>query len=103
MTDDAGTESDADSAETDGGPADSPENAGTDGDSESSERTDDNGNGNGDSAPHVELSMYQLSVSVRGSGDDGLDDVSEAARDLMDYLAEKSVELEERPDDRGLG
>jgi hypothetical protein len=61
------------------------------------------GGRNGDGTPHVELSMYQLSVAVRGSPDDALVDVSDAACDLMDYLAEKSRELEERPDDRGLG
>jgi hypothetical protein len=71
--------------------------AGEDGTQESS--ADDAGDG----CPHVELSMYQLSVAVRGGHDDTLDEVGEAARELMDYLTERSHELEERPDDRGLG
>jgi hypothetical protein len=70
-----------------------------DGDTDSAEGAAD---GNGDGAPHVDISMYQLSVSVRGSDDDALDDVTESAKELMDYLAAKSAELEERPDNRGL-
>jgi hypothetical protein len=68
---------------------------------EAEEKTAGESNGNG--TPHVELAMYQLRVTVRGAHDDDLDDVSDAARDLMDYLTEKSHELEERPDNRGLG
>ena len=82
------------------GDPDAQSGSAVDGDADSAEHAADE---NGDGAPHVDISMYQLIVSVRGSDDDGLNDVTEAAKELMDYLADKSAELEERPDDRGLG
>lgn len=62
--------------------------------------TDENGD---DTVPHVELALYQLSVKVSGQATDDLDDVSETARDLMEYLVDVSQRLEDRPDGRGLG
>ena len=59
--------------------------------------------GEDETTPHVELQLYQLSVGVSGQSTDGLDDVSATARELMDYLIDRANELEEEPDNRGLG
>ena len=56
-----------------------------------------------DTQPTVELSLYQLSVSVAGRSDDDLADVQSTAGELMDFLVERAETLEEAPDDRGLG
>ncbi|QLG26980.1 hypothetical protein HUG10_05250 [Halorarum halophilum] len=56
-----------------------------------------------DTVPEVELSLYQVSVRVRGRGDDGLSTVEETAIRLVDHLVERAETLEEEPDKRGLG
>jgi hypothetical protein len=56
-----------------------------------------------DTQPTVELSLYQLSVSVAGRSDDDLADVQSTASELMDFLVDRAETLEEDPDDRGLG
>lgn len=56
-----------------------------------------------DTAPEVELSVYQVSVRVTGSSDDDLETVEESARGLVDHLVDRAVELEDEPDGRGLG
>lgn len=56
-----------------------------------------------DTVPRVDLSLYQVSVSVSGRAEDDLDDVEETARRLMDYLVDRAETLEEEPDERGLG
>jgi len=56
----------------------------------------------GDAAEHpptVELSLYELDVSVRGSESDSLDDVEASAKALMDYLVEQHHRLEDGPED----
>ena len=56
-----------------------------------------------DSVPEVELSLYQVSVRVRGRGDDDLSAVEETATRLVDYLVERAETLDQEPDQRGLG
>jgi hypothetical protein len=56
-----------------------------------------------ESVPAVELSLYQLSVSVSGQAEDDLRDVEESAIRLVDYLVDRAETLEESPDKRGLG
>ena len=53
--------------------------------------------------PEVTLTLYQLSVGVTGQTTDDLEDVEASATRLMDYLVEKAGDLEDHPDDRGLG
>ncbi|MFB6177979.1 MAG: hypothetical protein ABEI99_12740 [Halobaculum sp.] len=81
--DDADDEASATEAAPDDGPASSDESA--------------------ESAPEVELGLYQISVRVVGSNGDGLDDVEETARSLVDHLVETAETLEDEPDQRGLG
>jgi len=64
--------------------------------------TDDAGDADG-TVPEVELGLYQASVTVRGRSDDDLDDVEDAAVDLMNYLAELSEDLDDSPEGIGLG
>lgn len=110
MTDDADSEETADpeqetvdadegeersaSAEADGGDA---------ADDEDEERDAELSNGYDDTVPNVELGLYQLSVRVSGRSEDDLQTVEDSAKRLMDYLIDRAGELEERPDDRGLG
>lgn len=49
--------------------------------------------------PTVELSLYELDVSVRGAESDSLDDVEASAKSLMDYLVEQHHRLEDGPED----
>ncbi|GAA0666017.1 hypothetical protein ACFQDG_02350 [Natronoarchaeum mannanilyticum] len=49
--------------------------------------------------PTVELSLYELDVSVRGSESDSLEDVEASAKRLMDYLVEQHHRLEDGPED----
>jgi hypothetical protein len=56
-----------------------------------------------DTVPEVKLTLYQLSVGVTGQATDDLEDVEDSATRLMDYLVEKAGDLEDHPDDRGLG
>jgi hypothetical protein len=56
-----------------------------------------------DTVPEVKLTLYQLSVGVTGQAADDLEDVEASATRLMDYLVEKAGDLEDHPDDRGLG
>jgi len=49
--------------------------------------------------PTVELSLYELDVSVRGAESDSLDDVEATAERLMDYLVEQHHRLEDGPED----
>lgn len=56
-----------------------------------------------ETAPEVELGLYQISVRVKGSNGDGLDDVEDTARSLVDHLVETAETLEDDPDQRGLG
>jgi hypothetical protein len=56
-----------------------------------------------DTVPEVKLTLYQLSVGVTGQATDDLEDVEASATRLMDYLVEKAGDLEDHPDDRGLG
>jgi hypothetical protein len=56
-----------------------------------------------ETAPEVELGLYQISVRVKGSNGDGLDDVEDTARSLVDHLVETAETLEDNPDQRGLG
>jgi len=49
--------------------------------------------------PTVELSLYELDVSVRGAESDSLDDVEASAENLMDYLVEQHHRLEDGPED----
>lgn len=58
---------------------------------------------NHDTVPEVKLTLYQLSVGVTGQTTDDLEDVEASATRLMDYLVEKAGDLEDHPDDRGLG
>jgi hypothetical protein len=57
----------------------------------------------GETVPEVELSLYQVTVRVKGQGDDSLDDVEDSARDLIDHLVDHAQTLEDSPDGRGLG
>lgn len=50
-------------------------------------------------SPTVDLSLYELDVSVEGTDGDDLKDVEETATSLMDYLVEQHYELEDGPDD----
>ncbi|KAB1196173.1 MULTISPECIES: hypothetical protein [Haloferax] len=60
-------------------------------------------NGNGDeTVPHVELSLYELSVRVSGQSDDKLEDVEQSATRLMEFLIDQTKQLEDQPDTRGL-
>jgi hypothetical protein len=61
------------------------------------------GEGAPDTAPEVELGLYQIDVRVRGSADDDLDDVEGTARELVDHLVDQAQQLEDEPDGRGLG
>lgn len=81
------------SAEADGGDAADDED----------ERDAELSNGYDDTVPNVELGLYQLSVRVSGRSEDDLQTVEDSAKRLMDYLIDRAGELEERPDDRGLG
>lgn len=56
-----------------------------------------------DSAPSVELELYQLSVSVTGKSADDLSDVEESAVRLLEELVDTAEQLEDSPDGRGLG
>lgn len=56
-----------------------------------------------DTAPEVELGLYQVSVRVKGRNDDDLDDVEASARDLVEHLVTQAEKLEDEPDGRGLG
>lgn len=56
-----------------------------------------------DTVPRVELELYQASVRVSGRSTDDLHTVQGAARELMDYLIDRARDLEDSPDDRGLG
>jgi hypothetical protein len=110
MSDDPDSEGEADEVETaatdDADEEDVPAAAGgvEDTDQVASVDDEDAAEERGDeTVPNVELSLYELSVRVSGRSDDGLRDVEESATRLMDYLIERSKELEERPDDRGLG
>jgi len=49
--------------------------------------------------PTVELSLYELDVSVRGSESDSLEDVEASAETLMNYLVEQHHRLEDGPED----
>lgn len=53
--------------------------------------------------PEVELSMYQLNVTVSGQTTDSLDTAEESAKRLMEYLVERAERLEDHPDGRGMG
>jgi hypothetical protein len=110
-TDDDGTGDDAAEASADDGAADggtaeaSADDGATDGgaDDATDEADEQNGDDGRDSVPEVSLTLYQLTVSVTGQASDDLTDVEESAMRLMDYLVEKSGDLEDHPDDRGLG
>jgi hypothetical protein len=56
-----------------------------------------------DTAPEVELGLYQINVRVKGSADDDLAAVEESARGLVEHLVGQAKELEDEPDGRGLG
>lgn len=56
-----------------------------------------------ETVPKVELGLYQISVTVQGRSTDDLDAVEETAEGLLDTLVDRAEELEESPDDRGLG
>ena len=107
----SGTESDDDAqAGTAGGDDTTHEGTAeaTDDDTRADAATDEGDDGpdgeNGpDSVPEVSLTLYQLTVSVTGQASDDLTDVEESAMRLMDYLVEKSGDLEDHPDNRGLG
>jgi hypothetical protein len=96
-TDDDGTGDDAAEASADDGATDGGADDATD------EADEQNGDDGRDSVPEVSLTLYQLTVSVTGQASDDLTDVEESAMRLMDYLVEKSGDLEDHPDDRGLG
>lgn len=93
MTDPA--ESDEEAAQADGGENEEPagESPATDADEDADRET----------VPEVTLTLYQLSVGVTGQTADDLEDVEASATRLMDYLVEKAGDLEDHPDDRGLG
>jgi hypothetical protein len=52
--------------------------------------------------PRVDLALHGITVSVTGRAEDELDSVEESAMSLMDYLVEKSEELEDDHDEYGL-
>lgn len=56
-----------------------------------------------DTVPQIDLGLYQITVSVTGTADDGLEDVEDTAERLLDRLVERAQDLEDAPDDRGLG
>ncbi|MEZ3143109.1 hypothetical protein [Halobaculum sp. MBLA0143] len=56
-----------------------------------------------DTAPEVELGLYQINVRVKGSADDDLAAVEESARGLVEHLVDQAKHLEDEPDGRGLG
>lgn len=56
-----------------------------------------------ETVPKVELGLYQISVTVQGKSTDDLDAVETTAEGLLDTLVDRAEELEESPDDRGLG
>lgn len=85
-TDAGAGDTDADAGDTDAGAAEA--------------ETDD---GTPDTAPEVELGLYQIDVRVRGSADDDLDNVEGTARELVDHLVDQAQQLEDEPDGRGLG
>ena len=95
MTDPAESD-ESEAVQADGG--DDEEQAGespvTDADEEDADR---------ETVPEVTLTLYQLSVGVTGQTTDDLEDVEASATRLMDYLVEKAGDLEDHPDDRGLG
>ena len=64
--------------------------------------TDDEGPAD-ETVPKVELGLYQISVTVQGKSTDDLDVVESTAEGLLDTLVDRAGELEESPDDRGLG
>ncbi|ELZ34523.1 hypothetical protein C474_02421 [Halogeometricum pallidum JCM 14848] len=110
MTDDADSEeavdpeqeADVDAGEGEGQSA-SAEADGSDVADDEDGRDPELSNGADDTVPNVELGLYQLSVRVSGRSGDDLQTVEDSAKRLMDYLIDRAGELEERPDDRGLG
>ena len=52
--------------------------------------------------PRVSLALNELSVSVTGRSEDDLEAVEESAQELMTYLVEETVELEEEHSEYGL-
>jgi hypothetical protein len=75
----------------------------TDPDGGDGEDADENGDNGDKTVPSVDLSLYEMSVSVDGRSSDSVEDVEETARRLMDYLVEQAHQLEDAPDNRGLG
>jgi|GEM_PF-2930794 len=59
--------------------------------------------GASETAPEVELGLYQIDVRVKGSADDDLEAVETTARGLVEHLVEQAKQLEDEPDGRGLG
>lgn len=55
-----------------------------------------------ETAPEVELTLYQVNVRVKGQADDDLSEVEETATRLIDHLVDRAGTLEEEPDKRGL-
>lgn len=104
MTDDADSEEavDPEQETADAGEEGEGQSASAEADGED-ERDAELSNGADDTVPNVELGLYQLSVRVSGRSEDDLQTVEDSAKRLMDYLIDRAGELEERPDDRGLG
>lgn len=104
--DDGSVETNGEDGATDGDTTETSDDGATDGGADDAEDEGDDGpdGENGpDSVPEVSLTLYQLTVSVTGQASDDLTDVEESAMRLMDYLVEKSGDLEDHPDNRGLG
>ncbi|WP_277552544.1 hypothetical protein [Halobaculum limi] len=55
-----------------------------------------------ETAPEVELTLYQVNVRVKGQADDDLSEVEQTATRLIDHLVDRAGTLEEEPDKRGL-
>jgi hypothetical protein len=100
MTDRAEADAEADADTDEAAQADGGED-----DAQAGERSDEDAeeNGDHDTVPEVKLTLYQLQVGVTGQTTDDLEDVEASATRLMDYLVEKAGDLEDHPDDRGLG
>ena len=56
-----------------------------------------------ETAPTVELELYEPTVRLSGRSNDDLTDVEETAERLLDYLVRNAERLEDHPDERGLG